>query len=324
MDHVIEGNLTDWQIQPYEGRIVNGKLYGRGVGDMKGALAAMVHAAPLAKESGPKIIVTAVVLEERSGATGTRFAVKENHLDVNFAICGEASEFEIRDAGKGRLEIEVETKGKPAHSSAPQQGINALYHMARIITVIEEHANELPVDDYLGPASLSVNYITAQPDFWGDDIVPYFCKIILERRPLPSETKEQVLTGISNCIAEVTGSVPQLNAIVRIRQGHLRAWTGLEVEEDMWLAPWHNTNAQLIEAGKAAVTQVLGEPPNVGPYPFGTDASYLCGEAGIPTIGLGPGTPKYLHTPQELLPIKDLIAARDIYAALPFCLNAQL
>ena len=38
----------------------------------------------------------------------------------------------------------------------------------------------------------------------------------------------------------------------------------------------------------------------------------------IPTIGLGPGTPKYLHTPKEHLPIKELIAARDIYAAIPY------
>jgi hypothetical protein len=50
-----------------------------------------------------KIIVTAVVSEERSGAKEILFAVNKNQLNVDYAICGEASDFEIRDARKSQI-----------------------------------------------------------------------------------------------------------------------------------------------------------------------------------------------------------------------------
>ncbi|MBI4631197.1 MAG: M20/M25/M40 family metallo-hydrolase, partial [Chloroflexi bacterium] len=115
----------------------DGCMYGRGSADMKGALAAMIYGAASvdrAKISG-RIAVSATVLEEVM--EGVSLATVMETVSPEFVVIGEATELNLNRGGRGRAEIHLESIGKPAHSSSPHLGVNAVHLMLKAVEAIE-------------------------------------------------------------------------------------------------------------------------------------------------------------------------------------------
>ena len=130
LDTVQVPNPEDWTVPPFEAKIVDNKLYGRGSVDMKSGLAASVYAAAIAKEcdllQGKTIYVTGSVCEEFCDGVNIKMFFEEYNLKPDYVVICEPSDNIITLGHKGKAQILITTHGVSAHGSAPEKGINAV------------------------------------------------------------------------------------------------------------------------------------------------------------------------------------------------------
>ena len=183
-----------WTHDPFGGAIVDGFVYGRGAADMKGALAAMIHAAAgvdRAKLRG-RVVITATVMEEN--LEGAALKAVMDAVRPDFVVIGEATELRLVRGGRGRAEIHLETIGRPAHSSTPHLGRNVVLDMLPVIQAIAELS--MPTDPFLGPGILALTDIISDP-YPAYSVIPSRCRVTYDRRLLAGETEAGVLGAIT-------------------------------------------------------------------------------------------------------------------------------
>ena len=306
IDHAGVGDMP----QPFSGEIQDGSvfgtpgpvIYGRGGCDMKAAVAAMIHAAAaLAKsQRTPRggVVVTAVALEERNGE-GTSYVLDHDGVKGDLAVSGEATDLGVYIGHRGKYNVKVTVKGKTSHASNPESGINAIYKMQEFLARLRREY-ELPSHPWLGDCTYSVVDIMASPG-WVSPIVPDRCSIIIDRRILPGESKEKILGEFDTLIARHKEQDPQFEAETEIVTYTLPMFT--------------DPQAPVVESMLHAREKVLGSRGSLGTWQFGTDAPYIM-ERGIPCVGFGPGDERFAHTPEEHVPVDDVIQAARVYAQL--------
>ena len=189
IDTVPVTNPAAWTHAPFRPEVSDGKLYGRGTSDMKGAVAAFTAAAGFfANDSGRdfpgEIWVAGVVHEECFEGVAARSV--SGIVKPDYVIIGEASECNVKIGQRGRAEIVVETFGVPAHSANPEKGVNAVYRMCRVVEALRElEVTEHPV---LGRGILELTDIQSAP-YPGASVVPFYCRATYDRRLLVGETR---------------------------------------------------------------------------------------------------------------------------------------
>ncbi|NIP86752.1 MAG: M20/M25/M40 family metallo-hydrolase, partial [Planctomycetales bacterium] len=113
-----------WPYPPFSGEIHDGRLWGRGSADMKGPLAAMIHAVGALAREGirpPGDLYVAAVVQEEVGGLGTQKLVQTVRPDC--AVVGEASSNHLARGHRGRVEVVVRVQGRSVHASVPHQGV---------------------------------------------------------------------------------------------------------------------------------------------------------------------------------------------------------
>src|SRR5829696_7437560 len=139
---------------PFEPRVENGRLYGRGAYDMKGALAAILLATAEAKGLRGDMIVT-LVADEELGSIGTEAVLERVHADA--AIVVEPTDLRVAIAHRGFVGFELETAGVAAHGSRPDLGVDAIAKMGPILVALAKLGERLAAgsrNELLGSASL--------------------------------------------------------------------------------------------------------------------------------------------------------------------------
>ncbi len=296
-----------WQHEPFGAQIDDGKIFGRGAADMKGALAAMVYAAAAVDRTqlAGRIVVSASTLEEVLEGVALQAVMQQTPPD--YVVIGESTNLQLARGGRGRAEVHLTTVGRPAHSSSPQLGRNAVLDMMQVIAAVE--AIELPSDPFMGPAILALTDIISDP-YPGHSVIPSICRATYDRRLLPGETPATVLDAIrGQRLGDIT-----LRA--EIGTGHYSAYTGATLVCDKFFPAWllPEDDAYVVaslrglhKAGIAAVTSA---------YRFCTNAAYSAGLAHVPTVGFGPATEADAHVIDERLAVDDLLAAERGYKAI--------
>lgn len=314
MDTVDVGNPERWHHPPYGGMIENGVLYGRGACDMKGGLAAMVYAGKALVDSGVRLggdlVVAAVVQEEPCEGLAARVLMEEEKLRPAWVVLGEPTNLHLSLGQMGRIEMLVQVQGKAAHASAPQLGVNAIHHAARLIFGIELLAPRLPTDPFLGQGSVMVTAIESEAA--SRNAVPDCCRFYIDRRLTLGETERKALAEINNIIA-----TEELHAQVEITDYVATSYTGYACQARQtfpaWLTPEDHS---LTQAAVKSVRDTLGYRPRLGYWAFSTDGTYTAGVAGVPTIGFGPGEERYAHTLDDQVRLNDVVDAARVYARL--------
>jgi putative selenium metabolism hydrolase len=314
MDTVEVADYSSWTRDPYGGEIDGRLLYGLGASDMKGGLASMVYGLAALIKAGAKIPGTVyfvgVVQEEPSEGTALKASLQEEGIMPDFAIIGEPSSLRIIQGHRGRMGIIVTTKGKACHASAPELGQNAIYAASRIIFGIELMSSQFLNDAYLGKGSAAVTWIRSESP--SRNAVPPICSFYVDRRLTLGETEAKALAEIRSIVIREGA-----NAEITVNEYEARSYTGYTWKVREYFPAWFIPQTHpLVQAGLRAAERVLGFRPHLGCWKFSTDGVYTMGEAGIPTIGFGPGDEQWAHSPDERIRIDDLFAAAEVYAEM--------
>ncbi len=318
--HIDTVDISDagrWTHPPFSGEISDGKIYGRGTSDMKGSVAAMIlasawYAQDTRKEFSGKIYVSCTVHEECFEGVSSR---KMTHkASPDYVIIGEATTTTLKIGQRGRAEITVETEGRPCHSSNPEKGVNAVYHMMEVVDAIRDiPLNEHPL---LGKGILELTDIVSSP-YPGASVVPEHCRVTFDRRTLVGETIDSVLGEIDGAIESVRRRIPDLKARAYIAKGEEKCWTGETIVADRFFPAWVlEEDAELVEKARKGLLSAGIDAP-LSHFAFCTNGSHFCGEAGIPTIGFGPSREDLAHVLDEYIEVEQLIkAGKGFYGIL--------
>jgi putative selenium metabolism hydrolase len=304
LDHVPPAGMID----PYSAELVDATTYGepgvairgRGACDMKGNVAAGAYAvAFLEKElRNGSYLFTADIQEETDSPLGIPELLRRG-LVAPFGLSGESTGLDVALGHRGKIQADITVEGRSSHASEPTRGLNAVFRTAPFLAAVQDLAVKLPTDDLYGDATVTVTQISSVPV--GDvAVVPSSCTIRVDRRYLPSE-------GAEYCLKELERLVEEISA----REGIDARVELVNIYPLMQISPDH----ELVSHGVRAVESVVGQPPKVKAWRFGVNATFMS-EAGIPTIGIGPGNEYWAHTPDEHISVRQLVQASRIYAAL--------
>lgn len=309
MDTVDVVPADAWTHAPFAGEVADGRLWGRGSSDMKGALAAMVYAAAGLERASlaGSVIVSASVGEESIEGAALR-TVMERHA-TDFVVIGEASGLNLVRAGRGRAEFTIETVGKPAHASDPRAGVNAVHRMAAVIGEIERIP--MPEHEFVGRGLMCLTDIISVP-FPAHSVVPSGCRATYERRLLPGEERDAIEAELLEACARAEAP----DTIVRLAETDYQTYAGVRWVEPKWFSPWElDEDHRLVQQGLRGLREA-GLDPGMSSYQFCTNGAYSAGVAGVPTIGFGPSTEQHAHVIDEFIEIDQLVAARRGYAGI--------
>jgi len=324
LDHVDPGDESNWEYPPYGGVIADGFIHGRAASDVKIGMAAQVYAGALLKKAGIQLkgdfIYTGVVQEEPAEMFGMKYLCDQTlpakGIKFDLMVSSEATSLDLYLGHRGRVEIEVATKGRTSHGSAPWLGINAVYLMLPVIEEVQKLAQTLPEHEFLGKATLALTIINCSPGRLS--IIPDLCTVSLDRRLIPGETAEEAVVQIQAILDKIKERNPEFKGQVGVRKVVETTYKGYSEECAKYMNPWllakdHPFVLQAVEALKG-----VGQNPGFGKWDFGTDASYVTGVLNIPTIGYSPMEEKYAHTPYDRARMDYLIEATAGNAAIAY------
>lgn len=313
MDTVPVPDPSKWSHDPFGAEIADGKMYGRGTSDMKGALSAMLAAAAYYAEDlkgdfPGEICVAGICHEECFEGVASREVSRL--VKPDYVVIGEASQLNMKIGQRGRAEIVVETFGVPAHSASPEKGVNAVYKMCGVIEAIRRLTP--PGHEVLGKGILELVDVKSSP-YPGASVVPDYCRATYDRRLLTGETKESVLALIKALLDEMMEKDPQLKASVSYSSGRETCWTGETIEAERFFPGWLYDKEEEWVKDIYREMKAIGLDPSITNYDFCTNGSHYAGEAGIKTIGVGPSLETLAHTIDEYIELDQLMKVVESY-----------
>lgn len=291
---------VDAMAEPFSAAVRDGRLYGRGSYDMKGSVAACMAAAKALKDAGLQLrgdLVVAAVADEEYGSCGT--ADLARRIKVDGAIVTEPTALQICLAHKGYLWVAVETRGRAAHGSKVEQGIDANMRMGRFLARLDGLERELrarPRHPLVGPPSLHAATLAG-----GSGLSTYadHCRLEIERRTIPGETEASAMAELERLLAAIRAEDPTFDASMEC----------FFAREPFEVAP----SAGIVTTLATAATTVLGSRPAlVGDTPWMDSA--LLAAAGVETVVFGP-TGAGAHAAEEWVDVESVYRCGDVLAA---------
>lgn len=309
-------------IEPFTPRIEGGRLYGRGSCDIKGGMSAMIAAlARLASEKPagrPTVVLVCTINEEHgfTGAThwaatysgqvpdsghGPEIAPPAGRSELlprvpDTAIVAEPTKLNVVVAHKGAARWRCSTRGVATHSSQPHMGDNAIYHMARVLGVLEQYGRDvvpkLASHPLCGHPTLSVGLVSGGISV---NTVPDCCTIEVDRRVLPIEDAQ---VALDHCLDYLQSKLGPDAPVVHEPPYMLTRGLGDAI------------NGELAERLSSVIRRHGGPGELIG-VPFGTDAPHFAA-TGCPTVVFGPGSIDQAHTADEWIDLDQLRTAAEI------------
>ncbi len=317
---VVAAGEANWKYPPFSGVESEGKIYGRGSADMKGGIVAVVTAIRQLSDSGVKlegdIILLAAAGEETDSCGAKRFVRNWDAMpELAGVVIPEPTDFEVVTAHRGILWLNVETRGKAAHGSTPELGVNAIASMKTLLNELDNfrirfEPHPAPIERSrasglgaskswsigrtigagLGPCSMSVNTIAGGKEI---NVVPDKCSIGIDIRTLPGQNHQDIISDFEKIFVKLKQKNPQFDAAVSI----VREVGALETD----------SSCDFVKDFCSAVGRT--ETKAVG---FTTDGPHFA-PLGAPVVIFGPGKSELCHKPDEYIDIADVEKAVEHY-----------
>ena len=276
--------------EPFSASVHDNRIYGRGSADMKGGLAAMCSAALAAASPGAKRqILIAAVVDEEYDSIGKR-ALIASGVRAEAAIVTEPTRLAICPAHRGFAWFDVSLRGRAAHGSRYDIGIDAITHAGLLLAELdhlEQTRESGPLHPLLGRGSLHASKIHGGV---GMSTYPEQCDLAIERRMLPGESIEKALREITDACERMKAKRSDFEARVTLSTAQLPSDVPLD--------------APIVRRLRGALERE-SMPVKIEGLSAWTDAALL-NEAGIPAICFGPGDIGLAHAAEEFVPIEEI------------------
>ena len=309
-----------WTVEPFGGLVRDGKIYGRGVCDMKAGIAAAVFAAEAIERAGIRlpgtIEISGTVDEESGGFAGVAYLAERGRIAkgrTDFVIIPEPLNVDRICVGhRGVYWFEVTARGRMGHGSMPFLGVSAIEGMGRLLQSVREELmpalasrrTDVPVvPPGARHATINVNGIEGgQPvDGIQTPCVADLCRAVFDRRFLIEEgfdaTKQEIADLVERVMAHANG--------VRF-----------DVRDLMVVHPVRTPgDSPVIAALEHSIHSVLGRRAELIASPGTYDHKHITRIAGIPhCVAYGPGELELAHQPDEFCRIDDIVNATKVLA----------
>jgi len=314
-DVVTEGDASQWTYPPFEARIVDGKMYGRGANDMKGGLVAALCATKAIVKSGVKLsgdILIGAVCDEEGRMIGIKHFVEQGWAEnVDAAIICEPEENHLCTSQKGVMWVRVTATGKMAHGAMPLTGVNSAYPIAEFLVAmraleaaqIAEHGQH----EFLGQPSITPTILRSpvrgEPQ---NNVMPARTEVMLDIRLIPGQSPEEIEAKIKAACDAIHAEDKRVTFKVKVLEA--RAPTATD------------RNEPIVKVLDQVYRDLTGKEPTYGGVPGSTDGTILNSRAGVPIVTCGPGDIYIPHHIDEWQSLDELIEATRLYvvAAMRF------
>lgn len=297
--HIDTVPADDWVERAFVPRLNEGRVYGRGACDDKGALAAMALAVLDVLESGqrpPQPVWLLAAGDEEHGQSGIRHFLKNTQLEIACGVFGEPTQLIPVVQHKGTIRWDITARGRSAHTSRSELGHNAILDMVQVIEAVAEYELRLRAGyscAMTGAPSLTVTMIEGGRT---RNMVPDQCKVALDFRIVPNMDAHQAVADLLEHLN---------NRGLRIEHGEFQCF-----------APALNTSPQdpFVMLVTTFCERELSRPVAPAGAPYGSDAGWM--PRSIPTIVLGPGNIAQAHAVDEYVELKQVEQAAAIYRGI--------
>ena len=317
VDVVPAGEPGRWSVPPWEATRRDGRVYGRGSVDMKGALCCALFAVRALRDAGVRPAGTVLfqsVVGEEDGGLGTLAALERGYTGDG-AIVLEPTELMVAPAQAGALNFRLTVPGRAAHGALRTEGVDPLEHFLPIHAAMQafEAERNRGVDDplfadYAIPFPLCIG--TLRSGVWASTVAE---SLVCEGRlgVAVHEEPARVRRAFEALVDGVAAGDPWL----REHPPRLEWWGGQF--EPAAIPVDHPLVSTLAQAHGSAT----GAPPPLRGMPFGADMRLLVNQGRTPTVMYGPGNIRRAHAPDEFVPVAELeVAARTLaLMILRFC-----
>jgi succinyl-diaminopimelate desuccinylase len=309
-----------WTVDPFGGAIRDGRIFGRGVCDMKAGIAAAVFAAAALRRAGVElpgaIEISGTVDEESGGFAGVAWLAQCGRIArgrTDYVIIPEPLNVDRICVGhRGVYWFELTTRGRTAHGSMPFLGVSAIAGMNEAIAAIRselepalaQRITQMPVvPDGARHATININGLDGGQSVDGiqTPCVADRCRAVFDRRFLIEEGFAATKDEIARIVAAALEKVPGIEHDIR----------DLMVVEPVQTPP----GSPVVGALDGAIRRVLGSAASLVASPGTYDHKHIARIAGIPDcVAYGPGELELAHQPDESCRISDLISAAKVIA----------
>ena len=287
MDVVPVGGAA-WDMEPFGAELRDGRIYGRGSSDMKsGLVATAVAVANLRQEGAAPAgdVVFAATAGEEVDCCGARRLVERGMLEgVEAVVVAEPTRGDVVLAHKGALWVEIATRGKTAHGSMPQEGVNAIEHMHHVLGwLLEGFEFAVDPDPILGEPTLNVSVINGGVKV---NVVPDECRLQIDIRTVPAQDHGEILGAIERRLESFRQTLHDFDCGVTVLAERLPVSTPAE--------------ERIARVAEGLRGETYGAPSSRVAAPYYTDASVLVeAHPGLPVVVYGPGDDRLAHQPNE-------------------------
>ena len=291
-DTVGVAQMTD---PPFDGRVEDGRVWGRGAVDTKASLAILLALLERAQAEGltfkHNLLIVATMSEEYGGYGAAAFNdwAQAQELDIAQLLVAEPTMCAPIFAHKGLFSMRLRIDGLAAHSSQPHLGKNAITAVAVVIQAIEQEHQRLQAEEAktaVGNGTIAVTLIEGGS---GHNVIPDTCKIHINRRLAPFENPDDEIARVVQ-LARDASPLP-------VEVEYARGFPAFYQEPN---SPWIKD-----------VSSWTGMAPDIAPY--GTNALNYP-EIGQEMMIFGPGSIEQAHRAVEWVTIDELAKAADVYS----------
>ncbi len=291
MDVVEAGN--GWITDPFSPREENGYIYGRGVCDDKGSLAAIVYGGANVKLKDVTLYVLGSVREEVAENNGLKSFLMLSGIKPDFVVIAEPSSLRVACGNRGRMAVRIDIHGEAGHASNPEAANNAVYLSAGVIDQIKALNCRLKND--------SVTVTKVETLNKNINVIPETCSIYCDYRSGIGREENEIVEKLKSLISEKDNAVGVTS--------YYKPW---EIEK----------SHPLMESARKCLKEQIGKE-DIVMWNFCTNGSFSAGEYGLPTIGFGPGVENEAHTANEKIEIDAVLKAVKYFSKLPEYINKR-
>ena len=309
IDVVPEGDHANWQHHPWGAELVGGRIYGRGVCDMKGGLMAALYAIKAIMDSGIPIdgsLMIQSVIGEEDGGIGTFASLLRGHTGDAAIIC-EPTHLNLVPAQAGALTFTVKVRGKSAHASVSLKGVSAVekyLDIHRSLMQLEKARNSDIKHQLLGKLALPypLNIGRVQAGNWSSSVPE---ELTFEGRIGVAMGEESA--AVRRQFEQTLQNLAEADPWLRDHPMEI-AWSGGQF--DSGEIP---TDHYLVKLCQQCMLDLTGQEAEIEGAPYGSDLRQFVNLGGIPALLFGPGEVNVAHMPDEYVNVQEVILAAHAY-----------